>query len=285
MSLDDEVGALRSWIGRKECQSDLVTEATLARWGATLDRRLTLEGPEAVLPPLAHWALFPPVVSQSQLGPDGHPARGGFLPPVRLPRRMWAGGRLRLHEPLRVGDTVRRESTIVSVDGKAGRAGPLVFVTVRHLLHGPRGLAVDELQDIVYRGPRVAGELPSPGRPAPRDEQMRREMRVDATLLFRYSALTFNAHRIHYDRDFAVAVEGYPGLVVHGPLVATLLLDLLWRERPAAVVKGFEFRATGPLFDGLPFSLCARDAGAGRIALWACDHEGHLAMQAEASLT
>lgn len=285
MNLGDEAGTWRSWIGRQERQIDLVTEATLARWGATLDRDLAHAGPEATLPPLAHWALFPPVTPQSELGADGHPARGAFLPPIRLPRRMWAGGRLRLHEPLRVGDTVQRESTILAVDGKVGRAGPLVFVTVRHLLHGPRGLAVDEQQDIVYRGPPVAGEAPSSLRQAPRDEQTHRAMRVDATLLFRYSALTFNAHRIHYDRDFAMAVEGYPGLVVQGPLVATLLLDTLWRERPAAVVKAFDFRAVGPLFDGLPFSLCARDAGAGRIALWARNHDGHLAMQAEASLT
>lgn len=285
MNLGEEAGTWRSWIGRQERQTDLVTEATLARWGATLDRDLAHADQEAALPTLAHWALFPPVTPQSELGADGHPVRGGFLPPIRLPRRMWAGGRLRLHEPLRVGDTVQRESTILAVDGKVGRAGPLVFVTVRHLLHGPRGLAVDEQQDIVYRGPPVAGEAPSSLRPAPRDEQIHRAMRVDATLLFRYSALTFNAHRIHYDRDFAMAVEGYPGLVVQGPLVATLLLDTLWRQWPAAVVKSFDFRAVGPLFDGLPFSLCARDAGAGRIAPWARNHDGYLAMQAEASLT
>jgi 3-methylfumaryl-CoA hydratase len=165
----------------------------------------------------------------SEIGPDGHPKRGGFLPPVPLPRRMWAGSRLTFVQPVRVGDALTRESRILDVSGKEGRTGHLVFVTVRHDYSLASGLAITEEHDIVYRdNPQPGQPAPKPT-PAPTDSQFSREIVPDPVLLFRYSALTFNGHRIHYDRSYVTEVEGYPGLIVHGPLIATLLLDLLRR--------------------------------------------------------
>ena len=278
-SLDD----LRSWAGRSEQRDDLVTAAPLSGLSATLDRA-DAPAPTAgtALPPLAHWLYFVPQAPQREIGADGHPKRGGFLPPVPLPRRMWAGGRLTFHHALRVGDAVTRRSTITSVEAKQGRSGGLVFVTVQHRILNAQGEAVTEEHDIVYR------DNPAPGAPAPvpamaaTDEQFSREIVPDPVLLFRYSALTFNGHRIHYDRTYVTEVEGYPGLIVHGPLIATLLVDLLRREMPGAALKQFDFKAASPLFDIHPFSVCGRREADGRIALWARNHLGHLAMSAHA---
>ncbi len=279
-----EPDALRTWVGRTEERHDTVTETPLAALAATLDRDDPPPRPGDAVPPLWHWLYFTPLARQSEIGPDGHAKRGGFLPPVALPRRMWAGGRLLFHEPLRVGDSIRRVSRIERIDAKEGQSGSLVFVTVSHRVHGPRGLALTEEHDIVYREAPVPGAVGPPPTPAPTDPQFEREIAPDPVLLFRYSALTFNGHRIHYDRRYVTEVEGYPGLVVHGPLIATLLCDLLRRERPAARVLRFEFKALRPLFDIHRFTVCGRDDSAGRTALWARDHEGALAMQASAGL-
>ena len=274
----------RSWLGRTEQRCDLITAAPLNAWAATLDR----DDPEALpgsdVPPLAHWLFFLPLARQSQIGPDGHALRGGFLPPVPLPRRMWAGGRLTFHHALHVGDEVTRTSHIVSVDAKSGRSGALAFVTVRHELTDARGLAITEEHDIVYReAPRPGAAAPEP-QAAPRDEAFARRIVPDPVLLFRFSALTFNGHRIHYDRSYVTEVEGYPGLIVHGPLIATLLMDLLRRERPQARVQRFTFTARSPLFDLHAFEVCGRADGDRAVALWARNHEGALAMQARAEL-
>jgi len=223
-------------------------------------------------------------VPQSDIGPDGHPKRGGFLPPVPLPRRMWAGGRLEFARPLRVGEVATRRSVIADIASKNARSGPLVFVTVRHEISTDAGRALSEDHDIVYR------DLPAPGSAAPpapiaaRDETFARRVVPDDVLLFRYSALTFNGHRIHYDRRYVTGTEGYPGLIVHGPLIATLLLDLLRREHGDAVVTRFDFKAISPLFDLHPFEVCGRADGERRFALWARNHEGGLAMQASAEV-
>lgn len=276
---------LRDWIGREERLDDVVTAARASALAATLDRDDPWPAAGDPLPPLWHWTLCVAAARQSALGPDGHAARGGFLPPVPLPRRMWAGGHLGFPGELRVGDAVQRRSRVVSVDHKRGRTGALVFVVVRHEYHGPRGLAITEDHDIVYR------ELPGPGMPAPEPvaapsgEAWRRTVVPDEVLLFRYSALTFNGHRIHYDRRHATTAEGYAGLIVHGPLVATLLLDLLRRNLPKARISAFDFRAVRPLFDVDPFALCGRPADdEGIVRLWACDAEGRLAMEATATL-
>ena len=280
----EQLAHWRSWIGRTEQRSDLIAAAPLNAWAATLDR----DDPEALpgsdLPPLAHWLFFLPVARQSDIGPDGHPQRGGFLPPIPLPRRMWAGSRLAFHHAPRVGDEVTRISRIVSVDAKSGRSGALAFVTVRHEISNARGLAIVDEHDIVYRAAPTAGmQAPEPP-PAPRDETFARRIVPDPVLLFRYSALTFNGHRIHYDRSYVTEVEGYPGLIVHGPLIATLLVDLLRRERPQARVQRFAFTAKSPLFDLHPFDVCGRFDGERGVALWARNHQGALAMQASAEL-
>lgn len=278
---------LQAWQGRTETRSDEVTAAPVSGLSATLDRTDPPPRPGALLPPLWHWLYFLPQPRQSELGPDGHPRRGGFLPPVPLPRRMWAGSRLHweVDNPLRVGDAVERSSRIESVRHKVGRTGDLVFVVVRHTISNTRGLALVEEHDIVYRAVPGTGPTASPPTPAPQNGRWHRTIQPDDVLLFRYSALTFNGHRIHYDRRYVTEVEGYPGLVVHGPLIATLLLDLLHREVPGAVVADFEFRAVRPIFDVHPFSVHANPSTDGkRLALWAQDHEGGLTMQATATL-
>jgi 3-methylfumaryl-CoA hydratase len=251
---------------------------------ATLDRDDPPPAPGTELPPLWHWLYFLPGQRQGELGPDGHPRRGGFLPPVPLPRRMWAGGRLQWHAPLRVGEAVQRTSTIASVAHKPGRSGDLVFVVVRHALHNAQGPALTEEHDIVYRAAAQPGDPAPVPQAAPADAAWSREIVPDPVLLFRYSALTFNGHRIHYDRSYVTEVEGYPGLVVHGPLIATLLVDLARRERPGARFARFSFKAVRPTFDLHPFRLCGKPSADGCSAqLWAQDHEGWLTMQAEAT--
>src|SRR6185437_4594407 len=190
-----------------------------------------------------HWLFFLPAYRQSDAGPDGHALKGGFLPPIELPRRMWAGSRLEFARPLRVGSEVTRTSTISDVAVKEGRSGRLVFVTVRHEVSDAGGLVLSDEHDIVYRGEAALAAAPVA---APAGEAWRREIRPDPVLLFRYSAVTFNSHRIHYDHPYATRVEGYPGLVVHGPLIATLLVDLFRRERPRERIARYAFRASRP---------------------------------------
>lgn len=205
------------------------------------------------VPPLWHWLAFLPRVPQRELDADGHPRRGGFLPPVELPRRMFAGGRVAFEGPLRVGERLVRHSRVASVEEKEGRSGRLVFVTVRHEI-GPAGGAasVIEEQDLVYRGPPApapARATPAPAAEAGEPWPWALDIAVDATLLFRFSALTYNAHRIHYDRAYATEVEGYPGLVVHGPLQAVALAELIRRRAGGSALASFRFRALRPLFD------------------------------------
>ncbi|HEX4276327.1 MAG TPA: MaoC family dehydratase N-terminal domain-containing protein [Bryobacteraceae bacterium] len=276
------IAHLREWIGRSEIVADVVTAAPIAALAATLD----LDSPRAGSPlqPLWHWLYFLPIHRHSQLGRDGHAHRGGFLPPVDLPRRMWAGGRLEFHAPLRAGDVITRTSRIEDVRFKQGRSGPLVFVLVRHEIANAAGLTITEEHDIVYRDhSRPEDPLP-PSQFAPTDPSWERRIHPDDVLLFRYSALTFNAHRIHYDRRYATEVEGYPGLVVHGPLLATLLMDLLHRNLPASTVTRFEFRAVGPVFDTVDFSVCGNLSDRGdSVLLWVKDSTGVLAMNAVAN--
>ncbi|UPG74660.1 MaoC family dehydratase N-terminal domain-containing protein (plasmid) [Roseomonas gilardii subsp. gilardii] len=282
-----ETGRYADWIGRTEDRLDLVAAGPLDRLNATLDREDPPLRPGEAATPLSHWCMFLPGEPHSALGPDGHAARGGFLPPVHaLPRRMWAGSRLVFHAPLRVGMAVRRRSTIAAVSAREGSLGPLVFVTVRHEIRedtagGPALL--EEEHDIVYRDARANAVKPAPEAPPPGPWQ--RSLVPDPVLLFRYSALTFNGHRIHYDRPYVTEEEGYPGLIVHGPLIATLLLDLLRRQRPEARVTHFTFRAVSPIFDGAPLHLNGAPPDAeGRVPLWATNAGGGLAMRAEARI-
>ncbi len=269
------------WIGRQETARDEVAVGRVNALAATLDLDPAYEEGDE-LPPGWHWILFNPIARMSALGPDGHPRRGGFMPPVALPRRMWAGGRLAFHEPLRVGDGVRRVSEIGDIQGKQGKSGALVFVTVRHRLYAADRLAIEEEHDVVYREEARGGAAAAAAAaPAERGEWTK-EIRPDPVLLFRYSALTFNGHRIHYDQPYVTAVEGYPGLVVHGPLIATLLMELV-RANAAAPLAKFAFQARAPLFDTNAFTVNGAPAGK-QARLWAAGEDGRLAMTASAEL-
>jgi 3-methylfumaryl-CoA hydratase len=275
---------LTDWIGRSETLHDTITAAPVRGLNATLDHPALAVEPGLPLFPLWHWLYFLPQHRQSEIGPDGHAKRGGFLPPVPLPRRMWAGSQFEFRAPVRVGDAVERTSTIADVTQKEGRTGTLVFVKVRHDLrcNGAADPAIVEFHDIVYREAKKPGDVEPPPTAAPQGA-WQRTIVPDDVLLFRYSALTFNGHRIHYDRRYVTQVEGYPGLIVHGPLIATLLMDLVRRNAPGAEVAAFRFKAVRPTFDLHPFQVNGRREGQ-EVKLWAQDHEGWLTMDAVATL-
>lgn len=276
-----DLALLQQWVGKRDTVHDVVRPEAVAALAATLDAPPVA----TALPPLWHWINFWAIAPHAQLGDDGHPQRGGFLPPVPLPRRMWAGGRLRFHAPLQVGHAIERTSTIGAVTDKRGASGHLVFVTVQHEIRQDGQLAISEEHDIVYRDMPAPGSASAAPKAAPADWQWADTITPDPVLLFRYSALTFNGHRIHYDRPYVTAVEGYPGLVVHGPLIATLLLQALQRALPTAQVAEFSFRAVAPLFDTAPFQVCGKLAADGlSVKLWAQNQHGQLAMQADAVL-
>ncbi len=280
-----DISHLRKWVEKTETATDLITPTPMAALAATLDIESPCPKAGAPVPPLWHWLYFLEIRRQSELAADGHAKLGGFLPPVPLPRRMWAGGRIELKHPLRVGGTYTRTSRIADVQHKEGRTGTLVFVFVRHEIGNADGLALVEEQDLVYRENAKPGDPPAVPRPAPAGAVWEHVVHPDDVLLFRYSALTFNSHRIHYDRKFATEQEGYPGLVVHGPLIATLLLDLLRRRMPEAKVERFEFRSVCPLFDTEPFTLHGKPEADGEtISLWATDKDNDLAMMAIARI-
>lgn len=316
MAVDIEY--LKQWTGRSETVQDVLHAKPLVLFSATLDRQdpPPKEGDE--IPPFWHGLYFLTATRQSELGADGHPPRGGFLPPVPLPRRMFAGAQVDFVRPLHVGQTVERRTTILGVSQKQGRSGEMVFLQLQHEISDAAGVCVIETQDIVYRDEptaetetqiKLAGQTavaasstavatnavsPAPTfsknagpakeslvTPAPATRaQWSRTITPDPVLLFRYSALTFIGHRIHYDYPYATAVEGYPGLVVHGPLQATLLLDLLRCELPQCVPKRFVFRAVSPLFCTGAFRVCGAPSGKGQYSLWIEDQHGRVTMQA-----
>lgn len=261
----------------------------MAGLSATLDYATPRAAPGEPLPPLWHWLYFLPATAASAIDRDGHARRGGFLPPVPLPRRMWAGSDIRFVAPLYVGDAVERVSLIEDVSHKRGRSGELVFVTVLHRLARGEQLVLEERQQLVYReaGGGEAAALPTqapaqvPAQAAPAAAQWSRAIHPDPVLLFRYSALTFNSHRIHYDREYATREEGYPGLVVQGPLAATLLVDLLERALPGVQLRSFRFRGNRPLLEGADILLQGRCEGE-RAELWALDAGGAPALTASA---
>ena len=267
-----------AWVGRSQEQHDRVWPPLLWGMAATLG----VKAPDT-LPPLWHWMLFQDWVPSERIGPDGHPSRGGFLPPLHdLPRRMWAGGRVRFLGPLRSDDRVSRTSTILSVQEKAGGSGRLVFVTVRHEIVGPSGPAVLEEQDLVYRGTEGAAvKAAEPASAVPSDAAS--DVVVpDPVMLFRYSALTGNGHRIHYDADYVRNEEGYPGLVVHGPLQATLMAGLAGRAWPQQRLAAINFRGRRPAFGGLALRIEGWQED-GAVQLRTSNVDGAVCMSAEAN--
>lgn len=270
---------LKSWIGRTETADDMVTAAQVGAMSATFDRDDPLPRPGHALPAMWQWMFFTPKARHSDVGPDGHPKRGGFMPPVALPRRMFAGGRFTFHEPLRVSDPITRLSEILTVTEKQGRTGQLVFVTVRHRISSERGLAIEEENDIVYREAGTATHSPAGDPPRDPSAPWSRTIRPDPVLLFRFSALTFNGHRIHYDNPYVTGVEGYPGLIVHGPMIATMLADLA-RDHAGRALASFRFQAKRAVFDTAPFELVGGPDEDGGFWAQAVDGSGSVAMEA-----
>jgi 3-methylfumaryl-CoA hydratase len=282
LDLDD----LRSHIGRAQTAADLLHP------GPANFLRLALGRPEPEyregdpLPPAWLALYFLPRVAADALRPDGSPRDTGVVPPVPLPRRMFAGERVRLHGHLRLGEAVRRETRLADITLKRGGTGALVFATVTTSVFGAAGLAVEEERRTVFRDEVKPGERNQAPRrePAPTDVAWRRRITPEPVMLFRYSALTFNSHRIHYDRAWAMDVEGYPGLVVHGPLTTTLLIDFARDQNPGRRIVGYTTQARAPLFDNAPFELRGRPGGDGHCELWAVTPEGTVAMSAEVEL-
>ena len=275
-----DLDQLKAWIGRATQAEDDVTQRLVDGYRATFEPHLAPVGAEEA-PLGCHWCLAPAIAPMAELGADGHPAKGLLLPPVKLPRRMWAGGEIETFAPLRIGDRVVRKTTIADIALKRGRSGPLCFVTIDNELSTARGIVIRERQDIVYREAASPDARPAPAAPQPPERRATHSWTVDPTpvMLFRYSALTFNGHRIHYDHPYATGVEGYSGLVVHGPLQATLLFNL------AAVIGGrvparFSYRALAPLTGNQTFNVRGRGSD-GKIECWTAA-AGQAHMQAEA---
>lgn len=275
-------GAFDAWVGRTELATDTISLRQARQMAATLGDTCAgdslAEG--EVLPPLWHWMGWTPDSPMAGLGPDGHPAKGGFLPPVPLERRMWAGGRLQFHAALRIGAPMQRRSEILKVSEKTGSAGTMVFVTVGHQTHGPDGLAVTEEQDIVYVAMPKSFALPPPVL-APDQSVWTEYPVIDTVRLFRFSALTFNAHRIHIDLPYAMDVEKYPGLIVHGPLQAMLLLEAARRHTSGRLPAAFRFRGVRPLFHFNSLRLMAQAEAGLSQSLCTATEDNTICMQAD----
>jgi 3-methylfumaryl-CoA hydratase len=290
------IQSLQQWKGKTTTWNGHITEEPYARMAATLGRPDIVNRHLQLLPPLWHWLYGTPALEESQLHADGMPRGSDIVPPIPLPRRMWASSALQFHSDLHIGDAVSRRSEVIDIVYKQGRSGDLVFVQLMHTLTGPQGAALTERHIIAFREAQMkepaaakhaasAGKAESGGSSAVSmpEPHYSRKIVPNEISLFRYSALTFNSHRIHYDRPYATETEGYPGLVVHGPLIATLLLDLVDRHFSDRVVGEFSFKALNPIFDLHPFRLNMRldSIDDHRFTLWASDHDDRVCMQAE----
>ncbi|MEM7226486.1 MAG: acyl-CoA dehydrogenase [Pseudomonadota bacterium] len=282
--MSEELEEWRRWIGRSETKREPIEALRAQAMQRTIEDPNDLLKKGDALPPLWHWLYFWDVARQSDLGPDGHTARGGLIPPITLPIRMWAGSRVAFLRPLKIGAEAEKISTVANVVEKQGRSGRLVFVTLHHRVSDGEGTCIEEEQDIVYRqassgGASVASE------PAPAVVPWRLPVTPDPVLLFRYSALTLNGHRIHYDHKYCTEEEGFPGLIVHGPLLATYMLELVRRYKPGLVARSFDFRAFSTIFDTAPFTVGGKPSPDGASAeLWIADQEGHLALHGSVEL-
>lgn len=282
MSSGIDIDFLRTWVGKENPVVDDLNPFPARALAAALDHAKLPEKGDA-LPPSWHWLYFLDTPTASGTGPDGHPKKGGFLPPVPLPRRMWAAGNLQIEQPLVLGTPAKKKSTIRSVELKEGKSGALVFVNIEHALYQNDKLCILEEQNIVYRDmPTAFAPLP-PGDVASKDADWTKTIVPDPVLLFRFSALTYNCHRIHYDREYATKEEFYPALVVHGPLLATLLLDLVGAQAKDKRVGKFSFRAVRPTFDNAAFTVSGKREG-DQVNMWTIDHEGFAGMTAKVVL-
>lgn len=287
MRMAIDIGPVRAQLGRKVVEHDVATEMPLKCMAVTFGRTDAPPSPGEAVPPGWHWAWFPALTPRDAMGVDGLPVTGAVLPEMPLPRRMYAGGKLTFHDPVRVGDALTRETEFSDVQLREGATGTLIITTQTRRISTPRGLALTETMISVFREAVAEGAqsgIPKREEP-PADVQWRRTITPDPVTLFRYSALTFNPHRIHYDRPYAMGEEGYPGLVVHGPFSQQCLLDLLRDNTEGRTILDFDLRARAPLFDTAPFSVVGRLADGGAAAeLWAVTPQGTIAMQARARL-
>ena len=272
---------LNDWVGRRESKEDVISPWPIKGLSATLDLPATELGIGSDIPLGWHWLYFLEAAAASELGVDGHPKRGGFLPPIELPRRMWAGGRIEFNRALRIGEVAKKESEIISLESKSGRSGEMVFVVVRHTIYGSNEVVLVEEQDIVYRGAAKPGDVQAIGKPAEKTAKWQRSVNANSTLLFRFSALTFNGHRIHYDLPYATKEECYPELVVHGPLQAMLLLGECQRNMTKPLSK-FRYRGVAPLFQPQVFTVNSLEIEPGKLELWTADAQSHQCMTATA---
>ncbi|WP_129774601.1 acyl-CoA dehydrogenase [Peristeroidobacter soli] len=272
---------LQAWVGREQETDERISVSVARAMAATLDLESVLDAGQP-LPPGWQWLFFNPTARASALGVDGHPQRGGFLPPIEQPRRMWAGSRIRYLAPLPIDATAKKRSRILKIESKTGKRGSLVFVTLEHTITCDGTVCISEEQDVVFREATTSSADSQPRR-YDGVAQWSRSVMPDTTLLFRYSALTFNGHRIHYDQAYARNEEGYPDLVVHGPLTATLLQQFAVEHGGGRRLAGFDFRGVAPLFVSRAFQLEGQASDDGTLALWARGPEGELAMSAKAS--
>ena len=278
---DIRIDELKSHIGNKVEDHDLATEAPLREMIVTFDRADVVPAKGEAIHPGWHGCYFLPLSRRETLGEDGLPTDTGVLPKMPLPRRMFAGGRFEFHAPIKVGDNLRRETELMDLSMREGGTGVLIFTKIANRIYNDNGLCVVEERHGVFREGLKTGEKSGiPKRdPVPTGLPWRREMNPDVVQLFRFSAITFNPHRIHYDRTYATEVEGYPGLVVHGPFTTQCLLDFVRDMNPGKEMTAFDMRARAPLFDTAPFTLCGRPADEGCEG-WAATPEGTVAMQA-----
>ena len=272
-----------AWIGKQSSTEALVTAYQADALTATLDRDDSPYKEGDIIPPGWHLFYIREVVKLRDTASDGHPKRGDFLPPIDLPRRMWAGTQATYHKPIHVGEIIRNVTTIEAVTPKVGKTGPLVFLKLKHEISGEDGVATTEIQDVVYREEAQPGAVAPEPPPAPAEAVWKRTIHPSPVLLFRYSALTMNSHRIHYDRTYVTEVEKYPGLLVHGPLTFTLLLDLFRRENSETALKSFSVRAVSPIYDTYDFTVEGAPGDTGEASLWALNNDGRLAMSAKAT--
>ncbi len=278
-----ELIAPEGCVGDRQVRTDVIDARALVQLAALLDRNEPAPAPGDALPAGRHWLYFTPAVPQSQLKPDGIALRSPPMPEVANARRMWAGGRTDFLRPLTVGSQVRRETEVKSVYKKSGKSGDLVFVVLRHEISDAQGVAIVEEQDMLYRDPaNIRRSLTAPRQSAPGDAQWQTSFTADLSMLFRFSAITFNAHRIHFDPQYAREADGYEGALVHGPLLALMLMDQCAAQlkRP---IKRLAYRGVSPLFHGTPAVLAGR-AESDHIRAWAATADGKLALSAEITL-
>ena len=273
------------WIGKVKDRNDSMAPEQLQRFEALMNRKPQSVTKGTPLPACAHWCYFTPIDMQSELAVDGHARKGDFLPPVELPKRMWAGGKITFKKPLLAGVPAEKKSTIIAINEKDGSSGKLCFVTIRHQISAKGALAIDEEQQLVYREESEEGAHPIRTKPLDIDSDWKISTRPDSIQLFRFSALTFNSHRIHYDLDYVKKMEGYPNIVVHGPYLLVLMLDAFKNKDDGRVIEDVEYRAVGPVYLGEQITIHGKGVDNHRTELRVTGHEGNLAMTATVNWT